>query len=573
MNPGVEVKVNGQALKSEDLHSVRVEQSRMLPDAFFIESVPDWHKIHEGENLLGAEIEISFGAPDAASLTKIVQGQVLVLEPHFGRDLFHTAGTVGDSASLHAGQGQATLVYGGYDHSHMLNRTRRTATFQNMTLGDIAQKVARTAGFQTGTIDSVGPPRKFVQQNNETDWEFLWKLAKDIGFEVIVIDKKLNFRKAGTDDAQPKQLAFGEQLWAFDPRLTAVQQLDEVVVRGWDPQQGQVIEARSRIGQTDAQLGISREKVAQAGSGGTLTISDRPVTSNDDAQALADSLADKHGNAFVSAEGACRGDPTIRPGTKIEISQVGHNYDGKYTLSATRHVFRGGSGYETMFTISGRTPHRLVDLATPAKRKSWGNSVVRGIVTNNQDPNNQGRVRVNCPALDADHESEWARVIGPAAGKDRGLMMIPQVGDEVVIAFEHDDVHFPYVLGSVWNGNGTPGGLAQQDGSFVLQSDKFMNMKSKDSISIKSDKDLSIEIKQNMDEKVSQNLTVKADQSVSEEAGTDFTIKAGTSVTIKGGTTMEIEAQAGLTLSCGGGKIALQPGGIVQISGTQVMLG
>jgi phage protein D len=587
MNPGVEVKVNGQALRSEDLHSVRVEQSRMLPDAFFVEAVPDWHKIHQGEDLLGAEVEISFAAPDSASLTKIVQGQVLVLEPHFGAGLIVSnpspprslerdlgrEGLGGPPPSLHGGQVQATLVYGGYDHGHKLNRTRRTATFQNMTLGDIAQKVARTASFQTGTIDSVGPPRKFVQQNNETDWEFLWRLATDIGFEVVVIDKKLNFRKAGTNDPQPKQLRLGEELWAFDPRVTAIQQLDEVVVRGWDPQQAQTIEARSRIGKTDSELGISRDKVAQAGSGGTLTISDRPVTSNDDAQALADSLAEKHANGFVSAEGACRGDPTIKPGTKIQVKDVAPNYDGTYTLSATRHVFKGGSGYETLFTISGRTPHRLVDLATPSKRKSWGNSVVRGVVTNNQDPDKRGRVRCKYPALSGDNEGDWAPVIGPSAGKDRGLMMTPQVGDEVVVAFEHDDVHFPYVLGSVWNGQGKPGDLSQQDGSFVIQSDKFMNMKSADSISIKSEKDLTIEIKGDITEKSDKNVSMKAGQSVAEEAGTDFTIKAGTSVTIKGSTTIELDASAGLTLKCGGGKVALQPGGIVQISGTSIMLG
>ena len=44
MNPGVEVKLNGQPLKSEDLHQVRVEDSLMLPDAFSIEYQPNWER-------------------------------------------------------------------------------------------------------------------------------------------------------------------------------------------------------------------------------------------------------------------------------------------------------------------------------------------------------------------------------------------------------------------------------------------------------------------------------------------------------------------------------------------------
>jgi phage protein D/phage baseplate assembly protein gpV len=579
MNAGIEVRVNGLALRPEDIHSVRVEQSRMLPDAFFVEAAADWNKIHQGEDLLGAEIELFFGSPDDSALTSLVQGEILVLEPHFGTDLIHTRGQRADPYSpevggrLHAGQPFATLVYGGYDHSHKLNRTRRTTTFQNMTLGDIARKVASTAGFQAGTIDSVGPARKFVQQNNETDWEFLWRLARTIDFEVVVLDKKLNFRKAGTNSGQPKRLRLGEELWAFDPRISAVQQIDEVVVRGWDPQQAQTIEAHSRVGPTDSQLGISRDKVASAGSGGTLTISDRPIASHDEAQALADSLAQKHGNAFVSAEGACRGDPTIKPGTTIEIKDVAPNYNGTYTLSATRHVFKGGSGYETMFTVSGRTPHRLVDLTTPAKRKSWGNSVVRGVVTNNQDPDKHGRVRVNFPALAGDMESEWARVIGPAAGKDRGLMMLPQVGDEVVIAFEHDDVHFPYVIGSVWNGKGKPGDLSQHDGSFVLQSQKFLHLKSKDSISLKSDKDITIEVGGESKEKASKDISVESTGgAVNEKSAKEFVIEAGTEVKIKAGTNVTLEAGANLEIKANG-MLKIQASGALQLKGSQVMLG
>ena len=66
-----------------------------------------------------------------------------------------------------------------------------------MTAADIARKVAQRAGFQDGTIDDAGRRLDFVQQNNETDWEFLWRLAQRIDFEVLVIDHKLYFRKAG----------------------------------------------------------------------------------------------------------------------------------------------------------------------------------------------------------------------------------------------------------------------------------------------------------------------------------------------------------------------------------------
>ena len=79
-----------------------------------------------------------------------------------------------------------------------------------------------------------------------------------------------------------------------------------------------------------------------------------------------------------------------------------------------------------------------------------------GIVTNNQDPDNLGRVKVRFPWLSDTEESHWARVLTPMAGKERGLYCLPEVEDEVLVAFEHGMMEFPYVLGGLWNGKDAP---------------------------------------------------------------------------------------------------------------------
>ena len=82
--------------------------------------------------------------------------------------------------------------------------------------------------------------------------------------------------------------------------------------------------------------------------------------------------------------------------------------------------------------------------------------VMVGVVTNNQDPEGLGRVKVKFPALSDDNESDWARLAMPMAGKERGLYFLPEVDDEVLVAFEHGDVRLPYVLGALWNGQDAP---------------------------------------------------------------------------------------------------------------------
>lgn len=86
--------------------------------------------------------------------------------------------------------------------------------------------------------------------------------------------------------------------------------------------------------------------------------------------------------------------------------------------------------------------------------------VVKGVaiavVTDNRDPENLCRVKVSFPWHEQASESYWARLSTPMAGKDRGLVLIPEVGDEILVAFEREDLRFPYVLGGLWNGTDQP---------------------------------------------------------------------------------------------------------------------
>lgn len=81
---------------------------------------------------------------------------------------------------------------------------------------------------------------------------------------------------------------------------------------------------------------------------------------------------------------------------------------------------------------------------------------VVGIVSNNVDPDGMGRVKVNFPWLSAEDESGWARIATPMAGDNRGVWMLPEVGDEVLVMFAHGNIDQPYVIGALWNGVDTP---------------------------------------------------------------------------------------------------------------------
>ena len=96
----------------------------------------------------------------------------------------------------------------------------------------------------------------------------------------------------------------------------------------------------------------------------------------------------------------------------------------------------------------------LLDQKKNLESKIYG--VVSGIVINNQDPEKMGRVKVKIPRISGDEESNWARIAAFMGGKDRGAYFLPEVEDEVLVAFEYGDINMPYIIGSLWNGKDKP---------------------------------------------------------------------------------------------------------------------
>jgi uncharacterized protein involved in type VI secretion and phage assembly len=537
MIAGAEVLVDGRPLDPElsgNLIEVRVEQHLLLPDVAVVRIAdPALEYVDAGPFQLGAKLAVRLSAPDSNSMRAAFAGRITALEPEF------------DSAG-------PVLAARAYDASHALNQVRRNATYQNMTADDIARKLAAGAKVQLGTVDRAGPPQPFVQQHAETDLRLLWRLAAAIDFEVVVEDEKLHFRRAGGRTGEAAvTLRWGEGLVTFRPRVSAAQRVNDVNVRGWDAAAGRSVQAAAQAPPSDTRIGL----VPTAAPGATTEVGDRAVLDQDEAEQAARSIAARLSNATVSAEGVSHGEPRIRPGGRVQIEGVGSRFGGSYAVTAVSHRFRGRRGYQTQFTASGRGVRGLFDLLAPSPRSEWGASLVVGVVTQNEDPDGLGRVRVKYPALGDDVEGWWARIASPGAGQERGALMLPVVGDEVVVGFEQGDVRRPYVLGSLWHGQARPGpDLPQRDGSFVLRSDHRVGLSAKEDVSIRGGRDLVIET----DGKVTQ--TARGDVAVE-----------GQRVSVKANGTLTVESSGDLALRAP--SMSVQANGVLRLSGAQVTLG
>ncbi len=170
--------------------------------------------------------------------------------------------------------------------------------------------------------------------------------------------------------------------------------------------------------------------------------------------------------------------------------------------------------------------------------------VVVGIVTNNQDPENMHRVKVRFPWLSQGEESYWARVASAMAGKGRGLYLLPEVDDEVLVAFEHGAIDFPYVLGSLWNGKDAPPESNEDN------ENNNRTLKSRSGHIIRLGDKQGEETIEVIDKSGHNKIVIKtADNSVTIEAQGDITIKSTNGkLTLSAMSGVELKSQAGVDI-------------------------
>jgi len=449
------VEVDGSPLAAELetlLEQVVVDDHLHLPDMFLLSFRDAGHQIAKQAKVsIGSKVKVSVPGPNGGGAEVLIDGEVTALEAEY------------DSVGSRA-------IVRGYDGSHRLHRGRVTQTYQNVKDSDIARTVAQRAGIQPGTIDDSSTTHEHVSQVNISDWDFLKARAAEIGFEVAVSEAKLHFRKPNPSQeapsqgdfraSDPLQLVFGKDLLEFRPRVSSSEQVKDVKVRGWDPKAKQAVIGSAPAGTTSVQLPATPGALAQKFGGPTFTSVDHPLSTQREVDATAKAVAEQIGSAVAEAEGVARGNPKLRAGTAISVGVVADDFVGRYTLTHTRHVF-DALGYRTRFEVSGRQDRSLLGLVTNgAVPASAAGPPIYGVVvaqvTNNDDPDKVGRVKLKFPWLSDSYESDWARMMQIGAGPDSGVLFLPEVNDEVLVAFEFGDVRRPFVVGALFNGRDKP---------------------------------------------------------------------------------------------------------------------
>jgi phage protein D len=566
------IEVDGAALPQpvdRNLVSAFVDDNLNLPDMFqLVFRDPERTVLEQGKFKIGAKVTISVVSEDTPGGEKLLTGDVTALEAEY------------DSA------GTMTVVRG-FDTSHRLFRGRVTESYTNTTYADVAKKVAVRAGLALGKVDAATTVHPHVVQGNVNDWDFLKSLAGQIGYEMGCLDGKFEFRAPGNasegpetgtlDSDDPLQLTLGSNLLHVRSIVTAAEQVKQVQVRGWDMREKKTLVGTAPAETRHATIGVEPAKLAQdLGSPDYVSV-DTPYGTQAEVDAAAKSIAGQIAGAFAELEGVARGNPKLRAGKAVSLGLVKAPFDGKYVLTTTRHVYESKEGYTVWFTVSGRQERSLYGLASggsngggaSAGRPIYG--VVPALVTDVNDPENLGRVKLKFPWLSDDYTSDWARTLQLSAGPDRGTVFLPEVNDEVLVAFEQGDLRRPFLLGGLYNGVAKPklgDGLVDSTGAvkrrgFISKKGHkvvFLDDDSKSGVMLSTaDNGLRIALKE-----TGTTIRINSKGKVEIEAQGDVTIKAQGQMQLEAQGQMELKAGAGLKID-GGPQVEIK-GGIVKLN-------
>ncbi len=636
---GFLIKLNGSALTDEQANSilsVEVERNLYLPATACIRFIDAGPAGSAGPTTLSLANDTGFATMGAA------------VEIQMGSDATPVSVFKGEITSfeIDAMQGDApSFVIRAYDKGHRLHRGRISKTFLNVTDSDVASTISTGAGL-TASSDSTTKVYDTISQNNQTNWEFLVERARRIGYEVWVDDTTLHFRKPAVTGSAVAVAELGNSLESLNMRLTSGSQVSAVNTQSWDPQQKQQVTGSAstpaQVATNSAMQGGSTLS-SPFGSSTTLYIANHMAVSQDEATTIAQAAFDEVTGDSIEIEGTMTGSPAVLPGNMLTINGVGTRFNGDYYVTSAVHRVDRTGGYSTQFTVTSRRANTLGELVGMAASAGWnGNghgsnqAPVIGIVTDNKDAGttgkNQGRVKVKLPYLvgtgaeSQGIETDWARLVVPGGGATRGVYYIPEVNDEVLVAFEQGDINRPFILGGLWNGTDAPpkgnsdvvaqGKVNQrmiqsrtghfitlddtdnaqkvtvqtQGGHKVIMDDTSGSPKitiedstGNSSIVIDSTAnsititekvgDITLDAQQgNVVIKAMQNISLKSSMGgFTAEAPAGAAAMKGLSTSIEASTTGEVKATAAMTVS-GDASLALKSTGITQVNGATIML-
>ena len=425
------------------------------------------------------------------------------------------------------------IIVSGYSATYRMETAHSCFSWNDRTIGDVVKKLCEQAKVQLELNPAFKETKDFICQYEESDFDFIRRLAHQYQEWMYFDGTKLIFGKP-RKLADPIRLEYGTTLSSLDIGLQTLARSEQV----FSYHSG----ADREMQRMTPDLAYGQDKLAGEAFRASLGMFSKPARqhalpriSNETelvnymGRKQAAETAETH---YITAESQV---PTLRVGSVISLyssflERVGNLSEeslGNFIIIEITHEVSQGSYYKNRFKA---IPATIKAMPSPKVRMPLAETQMATVLSN-ADPQGKGRVRVRMNWQTDGMQTGWVRVMTPDGGSsddvksNRGFVFIPEVGDQVLLGFRHGDPARPYVMGSLFNGTTGGGGLegnhmkslTTRSGHTIKLNDSLSSL----GITIKDIKGNSIHI-----DSVGDDIIINAKRNITINAGETFTVNA-----------------------------------------------
>ena len=340
----------------------------------------------------------------------------------------------------HDSLGGDTVTVRSYDLLHRLRKRQPLRALMQLTVETLAKELVSDVGLSVAS-DRETPALPRILQYFQSDFDLLARTAARYGLYLTLRKDVLHLiSMQGFGD--PVELQLGKNLLHAEVSVNAESACRSITVLGWDPQRVETHRGRSTADPAERDF-VAEASPTAFGSSGERTLAARTTPSDVHAEAMARAELERRSADEVIFSGIAEGDLRLNAGSRVTVRGLADRLDGTYVLTSVNHEFTRDTGFTSQLSSEP------LQLST----RSGGPVVVIGTVSNVQDPENLGRVRVTLPTLGG-IESEWMGVVTPGAGAGKGMVMLPDINDQVIVVLMSDDPSLGFVIGGLYGTHG-----------------------------------------------------------------------------------------------------------------------
>ena len=466
------------------------------------------------------------------------------------------------------------IIVSGYSATYRMETAHSCFSWNDRTIGDVVKKLCEQAKVQLELNPAFKETKDFICQYEESDFDFIRRLAHQYQEWMYFDGTKLIFGKP-RKLADPIRLEYGTTLSSLDIGLQTLARSEQVFsYHSGADREMQRMTPNLAYGHGKlagdafrASLGMFSKPARQHA---LPRISNATELDNYTGRKQAAETAETH---YITAESQV---PTLRVGSVISLyssflERVGNLSEeslGNFIIIEITHEVSQGSYYKNRFKA---IPATIKALPSPKVRMPLAETQMATVLSN-ADPEGKGRVRVRMNWQTDGMQTGWVRVMIPDGGSssdvksNRGFVFIPEVGDQVLLGFRHGDPARPYVMGSLFNGTTGGGGgqgnncksLTTRSGSSLKLDDSAgsVTLHDKGGVSMNFDGAgcSSFDSKKNSTLNAGQSHTINAGSNSSVNAGANYSANVG-----KGASCLNMDANGDIVLE-GKNKITIKVG-------------